>query len=210
MNIQGIGQSCSCYQPMQMRGAGSMSGGFNPPDIEASNILDREDANLDGVITADESLLSEDMFSNADSDEDGQLTTGELEEMLLANGPPMNRMPGMGGEPPPKGSGVDRILAQEDQDGDGTISWEESSLSDEKFSIIDENQDGIITVEEIEKSKGNKPQQMDGGMPGSDPSMTLDQQTALDAYNTAMQSIINIYSGNQDSSQWGNLLAITA
>lgn len=225
MNIQGIGSIYTGYQTMQMRGAGGPPGGFNPPDIEASNIMEREDANLDGVITTDESQLSADMFSNADSDEDGQLTTEELEEMLAAKGPPgnsmqgMEGMPDMGGKgpppPPPPGSGfdVDRILEQEDQDGDGTISMEESSLSDEEFSVIDENQDGIITIDEIEKAKENEPYQMGsmpGGSSGATQPMVQNRQIAIDAYNTAMQSFITGYAGNQQNSQWEDFLSILA
>ena len=209
MNIQGAGQYYAGYQPMQMRRAGGMSGGFNPSDIDASKIIKNNDTNQDGVISADETKMSSDMFSHADADGDGQLTSNELEEML-ANGPPMNgmnRMGGMGG----MGGGIDvtTILDQEDEDGDGTISQEESRLTDELFSSIDENQDGVLTAEEIEKGLENRNPQT-GQMPGAQSGLTLDQQTAMDAYYNAMQSLTSGYSANQDEIYWNSIMGVMA
>jgi len=92
MNIQGIGQSFSAYPSMSMRGSQGMNRGFEPPS--ADSIMEKDDANLDGVLTVDETPMSEEMFSDSDSDSDGQLNTQELEDMLSNGPPPM--MGGMG------------------------------------------------------------------------------------------------------------------
>jgi len=101
--------------------------------------MESDDANLDGVLTVDETPMSEEMFSDADSDSDGQLNASELEEML-SNGPPPPPMMGGGeGQGMMAGGmgggmgGAQPILDAEDTDEDGSISSEESSLSSEVF-----------------------------------------------------------------------------
>ena len=95
MNIQGIGQSYSAYSSSGMQGMrGMQGGGFDPSSISADKIIKKEDINLDGVLSADETRLPTDMFSKTDKNSDGTLSVDELEKML-ANGPPAGG--GMGG-----------------------------------------------------------------------------------------------------------------
>lgn len=208
MNIQGIGQSFTAYQPMQMRG---MPGSFDPSNIDVSKIMEKKDANLDGVITADETAMTEDMFSGADTDGDGQLTTEELEEMI-ANGPPMGGMKGRGGMMPPMGgmggmgSGqidVQTILDQEDEDGDGQISAEESSLPDELFAKVDTNQDGVASAEEIEASIAKMEERRAA-------KLDWNQQTALNAYQEAVQSFMTNFDEDTTDSYFSSFLGTIA
>ena len=194
MNIQGIGQSFSAYQSMSMRGNQGLNSSFEPPS--ADSIMEKDDANLDGVLTVDETPMSEDMFSNADSDSDGQLNTQELEEML-SNGPPPPPMMGGGkGQGMMMGGGMggaQSILDAEDTDEDGSISSEESSLSSEVFSLLDTNEDGVISQEEIEAAQPDKQENM-SMMQGLSSNQTVSQDQAINVYRQVMESLMTNFS----------------
>ena len=216
MNIQGIGQSYSAYTSSYSSSGtrGMQGGGFDPSSISADKIIEKEDTNLDGVLSADETRLTDDLFSTADTDSDGTLTLDELEEML-ANGPPTGGMGGMmamgGMEPPPmEGNGtesmsIESILEKEDADGDGKISAEESMLPDELFSEIDTDQDGLITAEEIEKSHENKEASSDRTQTLSSGSTTT-QDMVIKAYQEAIESFLQYYSGESSGSNLTSVL----
>lgn len=64
--------------------------GMRPPvdlDAIAAKILEREDANGDGSISADESALDAERFGNFDTDGNGALSVEELQAGLEANKP---------------------------------------------------------------------------------------------------------------------------
>jgi len=157
MNIQGIGQSYAYASLFSSLGTQSSQGsGFTPPaPPDAATLIENEDTNEYGVLSVEETRLTEEMFTDADTDSDGTLTLEELEEML-ANGPPAGGggMGGMGGMGGGGGMGskpmsIESIFETEDTDGDGKISAEESVLSDEMFSEIDTDQDGLNDYEEL-------------------------------------------------------------
>ena len=215
MNIQGIGQSFSAYQSMSMRGSQGMNSSFDPPS--ADSIMEKDDANLDGVLTIDETPMSEDMFSDADSDLDGQLNTQELEEML-SNGPPPPPMMGGGEGQGMMGGGmgggagfdVQSILDAEDTDEDGSISSEESSLSSEVFSLLDTNEDGVISQDEIEAAQADKQENMNM-MQGSSPNQTVSQDQAINVYRQVMESLMtNLSSTDYADSNLGSFLQTMA
>jgi Ca2+-binding EF-hand superfamily protein len=201
MNIQGIGQSYSAYYTSSYSSSGTQSSqgsGFTPPaPPDAATIIENEDTNEDGVLSVEETRLTEDMFADADTDSDGTLTGEELEEML-ANGPPagMSGMSGGGGMGS-KPMSIESIFETEDTDGDGKISAEESVLSDEMFSEIDTDQDGLLTAEEIETSQENKKELTDQTQAYSS---TVTQDIAMKAYQQAIQSFLLSYSGETSSS----------
>ena len=202
MNIQGLGQSFSAYQSMSMRGNQGVNSSFEPPS--ADSIMEKDDANLDGVLTIDETPLSEDMFSDADSDSDGRLNILELEEML-SNGPPppmrgggkgqgMMAGGGMGGAPP--------IPDAEDTDEESSISSEESSLSSEVFSFLDTNKDGVISQDEIEAAQTDRQENMNM-MQGLSSNQTVSHDQAINVYRQVMESLMTSFSSTDyaDSNQ---------
>lgn len=201
MNIQGIGQSFPAYQSMSMRGSQEMNSSFEPPSTDS--IMEKDDANLDGVLTVDETPMSEEMFSDADSDSDGQLNTQELEEML-SNGPPPPPMMGGGM------GGAQSILDAEDTDEDGSISSEESSLSSEVFSLLDTNKDGVISQDEIEAAQPDKQENMNM-MQGLSSNQTVSQDQAINVYRQGMESLmINFSSTDYADSNLGSFLETMA
>ncbi|MDA3786950.1 MAG: EF-hand domain-containing protein [Desulfobacula sp.] len=210
MNIQGIGQSFSAYQSMSIRGSQGMNSSFEPPS--ADSIMENDDANLDGVLTVDETPMSEEMFSDADSDSDGQLNTSELEEML-SNGPPPPPIIGGGGEQGMMGggmSGAQSILDAEDTDEDGSISSEESSLSSEVFSLLDTNKDGVISQDEIEAAQPDKQENMNM-MQGLSSNQTVSQDQAINVYRQVMESsMTNFSSTDYADSNLGSFLQTMA
>ena len=159
MNIQGMGQSYMTFPPINpsgnLAGAGS---GFDPSTIDADQIIADKDTNADGVLSIEETPLSEDMFARADTDSDGSLTAEEMEEMLASGPPPM--MAGGGGMMPPMGrmgGGMQEfdaasMIDSEDSDGDGSLSIEETEMSEELFDSLDTNQDGVVSAEELEEA----------------------------------------------------------
>jgi Ca2+-binding EF-hand superfamily protein len=201
MNIQGIGQSFSAYQSMSTRSTQGTSSSFEPPD--AASIMEKDDANLDGVLTIDETPMSEEMFSDADSDLDGQLSSQELEEML-ANGPPPPPMMGGGM------GGAQSILEAEDTDESGSISSEESSLSSEVFSLLDTNEDGVISLDEIEAAQADKQENMNM-MQGLSSNQTVSQDQAINVYRQVMESLMtNLSSTDYADSNLGSFLQTLA
>lgn len=85
MNIQGIGQSYSAYSssyssPGAQGIKGMQGGGFDPSSMTADKIIKKEDADGDGKISAEESMLPDDLFSEIDTDQDGLLTVEEIEK----------------------------------------------------------------------------------------------------------------------------------
>jgi len=184
MNIQGIGQQFTAYSSM---GTQSTKGSFDPSSIDASQIIEQEDSNQDGVLSIDETSLTEEMFSDADTDSDGQVSKNELEQML-ANGPPPPPMGGMGSG----GMDIESLFEEEDEDEDGMISVEESNVSSEIFSSIDTNQDGQISVEEMEQSRtqmGNEA----NNVQDSASSQSLAQTIAISAYQDAFEGSTGEY-----------------
>lgn len=177
MNIQGIGQG---YAGMTTQMMNRNQGGGDPANMDVGQLIEKDDQNADGVLSLEETPLSEDMFTSADTDGDGFLTQEEMEEML-ASGPP----PAMGGGMPmggPGGGGApdfDSLLAEEDTDGDGTISAEESALSEEMFANFDADGDGLITQEEF-----------DNMAPPEEIEDDLNRNTAISAYQDAVSQFM--------------------
>ena len=171
MNIQGISQSYSIFQTLSTRNTAGTGAGFNPPVMDSSSLLEKEDANSDGVLTIDETQLTDEMFANADTDSDGQLTVDELEEML-ANGPPAPPMMDMGGSGP-SGMEASSILESEDANSDGVLTLDETRLTEEMFANADTDSDGELTEEELDEllSSGPPPgpPPMGGPMGGGPP-----------------------------------------
>lgn len=136
---------------------------------EVSKIFGQDDSNEDGVLSIDETPLSEEMFSSIDSDGDGNITTEELqadmetkqtELMRSFNAEAcffhMFRMQGMMGQQAGReqtsqaSDMVSNIFSKDDSNEDGVLSIDETPLSEEIFSSIDSDGDGNITMEELQ------------------------------------------------------------
>jgi Ca2+-binding EF-hand superfamily protein len=156
------------------------------------------------MISAEESALSAEMFSTVDADQDGLVTEDEIETMMASSPPPMMGSlagPGPGGGP----MDAQSIVEAEDGDGDGMISAGESALSAEMFSSKDADQDGYLTVEEIEEDMSVRQEETASGQ---DYSRTL----AVNAYQQALQAYMNGSAGwlGVDGSELGSLLGTVA
>lgn len=131
-----------------------MSG--QPPDPAEiiSRIMEEEDKDGDGVISATESRLDSKRFGEIDTDGDGVLTTEELQSSFEKRQAEMGGMPriaGMPGGPPPDPAEMAaRILEEEDTNGDGLISADEARIDSERFGEIDSDGDGLLTAEELQ------------------------------------------------------------
>jgi len=126
---------------------------LDPAEIIA-RIMQEEDADSDGVISAMESRLDAKRFGEIDADGDGVLTSEELQsnfEKRQADMGAMPRMAGMPGGPPPDPAEMAaRIIGDEDTDGDGMISASESRLDSDLFGKIDTDGNGLLTAEELQ------------------------------------------------------------
>ncbi len=117
----------------------------------AAQIIQQEDKNGDGMISADESRIDSKRFTELDTDSDGLITQDEL--LASAKNRPEGMGPGrppMG--PPPTGDPTEmatRIIGNDDRDGDGAISLAESPLNSEEFGKIDMDGSGTLSVDEL-------------------------------------------------------------
>lgn len=166
---------------------------FDPSTIDSGSLMEKLDANLDGVLTADETRMSQDMFSNGDTDSNGELTIEEMEEMLSKGPPAMGSV--MGGSGGMGQLDIASILDQEDTDEDGSISIEETSLPNQLFSTIDTNQDGKISQAELEQATADKPPKSDNNKTLS-AKQTLTTDLAMNAYQQAIESYMTNYTGD--------------
>jgi len=136
-----------------------------------SDIMEISDLDGDSLLSIDEVNLSDESFSNMDEDGDGSLSSEELEtsfSALLESMGNQSTSPeefgdllanmGLDVPPPPQNAGnnsnisdmVDEVFAQNDLNEDGTLSVDELDISDELLSIIDSDEDGSVTEEELE------------------------------------------------------------
>ncbi len=203
MNIQGIGQSFGMFSSSAMSGSRRAGPGFDPPQPpDAETIMEQDDADQDGQLTIDETPLTEEIFSDADTDGDGYLSSAELDEFITSRPPPMGGPEGMG--PPPEPMDASSIMKNEDTDADGSISLEESSLPDSVFSLLDTNQDGQISLEELEAANVENESNSQAGS-GQESSRKLRFDLAMDAYQKSVTGYMGSLGQTGESGMFQNL-----
>lgn len=124
-------------------GARNSESGAHPPLI-----VQRFDADGDGLVSADEFPGDEDQFSELDIDGDGY-----LDEVESADRPPRG------------GPGPADIMAEFDEDGDGLLSATEFPGPEDHFTAMDADQDGYLSAEELQAGRPGPPR---GGRSGFD------------------------------------------
>lgn len=141
--------------------AGNGGGGkFRGPGA----MIDRHDANGDGVVSAQEFPGPKDRFAEIDTNGDGVISRAEVEAFQ----PPRDGRRGERGEGDERGrwghgrgpggfGGPDagRMIERHDANGDGKVSLEEfQGRNKERFAEMDVNGDGYITEDEVRSEMG--------------------------------------------------------
>ena len=190
MNISSISSLYSSLQSLSKTGGMNAMRGTPPSSSDmASQIIEEEDSDSDGMIALSETKLSEDMFTEIDSDGDGLLTTDEIEASFESQRAEQSaRM-------------ATQLIEDEDSDGDGMISLSETKASEDVFNEIDSDGDGLLTSEELEanfESMGPPPPPPDGGQ--SQSSMA----SALSTSSDSISSLLDILNQNEASDAYGS------
>ena len=183
-------------------------------EMDASAILESDDEDEDGVLSFEETPLTEEMFATADSDGDGFLSEAELEDYI-------NTAPGAaGGVQPPPAMDAASIIEDEDEDEDGVLSIDETSLTEEMFATADSDGDGVISAEELEAYLNSAPEGNEnaaGPPPGGPPpeeddneeentNLSLLNSIAISAYESVSTNFMSLMTEESESSN-NNLFA---
>lgn len=136
----------------------------------SSKVMETSDLNSDSLLSIDEVNISDETFSSMDEDGDGSLSSSELEtsfstmldniknqttspkefaELLTNMGLDVPAPPSKGGGMPNVSEMASDIFSKNDTNEDGLLSVDELDISEELMSIIDSNEDGSITQEEL-------------------------------------------------------------
>lgn len=105
------------------------------------------DANGDGQLAKSEvPERMQGLFTRGDKNNDGVLSSAELQALVAAQPRPGNQ------GPPP--AGMDPVRAALDTDGDGTISTAEMSAAPTSLAKLDRNSDGVLSEDELRPATG--------------------------------------------------------
>lgn len=212
MSVSAISSSGSANWAQALQGTRNRKQGMSGDMAEeiSANMISDNDSDKSGGLSIKESGLSDDDFTTLDTDGDGSLNSSELKTGLTSNNQSLSAlMP-----PPPSGVGggkmgqgmpdeiaskiADSMVSQYDKDSSGTLSAEESGLSDDEFGGLDTDGDGILSTAELQAglTSGSEslsklmPEPPNGGMPptgsseSSDSSDDSDSSTTLSQYAT--------------------------
>jgi len=161
------------------------------------------DTNGDGGLDIEESGLSQARFDLLDVDGDGLLTESDRQSYQNSQ----TQETGQGGF----SLDLSAILAELDVDGDDQLSLEESGLEEEQFDALDTNQDGYVSLAELEAARPDRPEgpggpggPPPGGGPGMNPEDLLaeldedgDEQISLEESGLS-ESQFDALDTNQD------------
>jgi Ca2+-binding EF-hand superfamily protein len=177
-----------------MKNAAKTEGKQFDPTQMAVNIIKKEDTDGDGKISAAESKVDAERFNRLDTDSDGLLTGEEL----VAEAPDFKDSPSRPvGPPPPKDSSevASGIMAAQDADEDGSLSVEESGLSTEEYNVLDTNQDGKVSLEELQAGCEARRTEMENAM--------ATQQASTDS-NALLDSLLQTLAQNEANNAYAS------
>jgi Ca2+-binding EF-hand superfamily protein len=123
---------------------------------QARDFFERLDTNADGRIDADEFKGPDEAFERMDRNGDGAITRDELGGGQAGAGPGQgNPQAGRRGTMDPA-QRWRQMLQRDDANGDGRISSEEFSGPEKVLRFIDENNDNVITENEVLKAANRR------------------------------------------------------
>lgn len=173
----------------------------------AEELIAQDDTDADGQLAIDETPLTEDMFSTADEDSDGYLTQEELEMYLELGAGASGASQAL--------SEIDAasILESEDADESGTLTFEETTLTEEMFATADSDDDGSISSEELEDYLASTPGEAGatgGPPPGGAPpeedeeeedetSISAANAFAISTYESVSSNFMGIMTGDSET-----------
>lgn len=132
------------------RASTSQTGG---PDVNqmVSNILKKDDKDGDGSLAAGETKFDSTTFNKIDSNSDGKLSSDELIAGLENLRPTGPMRPPMGMKPPRMEASdlASKVLQNQDSDGDGALSVQETGLESDEFNTLDTDGDGSVSADEL-------------------------------------------------------------
>jgi len=175
MSISGIGTGMLSGMSQDMFAKMSPSGGMDQGVEDfAQSLVERRDADGDGLLSRDETGLKEDTFGGMDSDGDGLLSSDELsahmkeqlEQMSSMMGP-LNMLMQSLKEGNSSGRIATSIVQEQDADGDGLLSLDETGMDEEIFGEVDADGDGYVSAEELSagiEQAAERIGAMDGGL----------------------------------------------
>jgi len=159
-----------------------------------SNMIAEEDTDGDGLLSATESSFSSEMFTSLDTDSDGLLSSDELVAGLEDG---ENNQ--MGPPPPPPmdaSEAASSIMDSQDTDGDSVLSVSESGLSDEEFDVLDTNEDGVVSIDELQAGiEARQAERADESSSTASTTTTEDEETetavstTTDTFKSLLQSL---------------------
>lgn len=226
MSISSIG-STSSYSFLDRMVMSAMNRSSKSQGAESSSadlaakIIEREDANGDGKISADESRVDADRFGEIDTDGDGSITSEELQASVkakendrLSQGmTSMQSMGGMGGAqgaggpqgpppgPPPDATEIaSSVMETTDSNGDGVLSADETELSSSQFNTLDTDGDGKVSAEELAAGIKARQSEMDQARASS----TESKSTDTSSENSAFQTFFETLAQNNASTAYGD------
>lgn len=124
-------------QGMGRRPPGMHKMGGGQPSVEdmVSRLMENTDADENGTLSNDEIGVSEGLFAQVDTDEDGELNTEELTENATVLRDAL---------------GAKHLMENRDANQDGVLSADEIDIPTEIFDEVDTDGDGTISMSEAE------------------------------------------------------------
>lgn len=166
--VDGYGMSGMSEMSSAIR---SPRGGPQDPEEFASSIMEQDDTDGDGLLSLGETPLDEDRFNSIDADGDGYLSREELSDDFESHMEELMNKASMTMQSMDPSAMAQAIVDNDDTDGDGMLSQDETPLDDDRFSEIDADGDGLITADELSADAQEHMAEAGEGMMASPPPM---------------------------------------